>query len=334
MQMPIPPIPPARTQPVPTSLGVANPSHRWPSWRRITLAALALLVLNLLLSLENWWPTIAVKPDTRIAPELVLIWTALLGAAAFGWRLSRKAIGLLALAYVVLAVGRYAEVTVPALFGRPLNLYWDGQELPAILSTLATGLPWWQPLLAIAIIVAAAALLLRIVHWAWRLLVIEVLPPMSRSLTAWVLSIALLAVVGANYAGVQATWPYIAKPVLPTYLRQINLLATALSSSRLESALPSSPAFDSDLEALQGADVKLWFLESYGAMAFDNPAVSGRLAPDRQALAQAIEASGRQVLSAFVTSPTFAGGSELAHLGLLLGSGSDRSAAPGSAAHH
>jgi hypothetical protein len=73
------------------------------------------------------------------------------------------------------------------------------------------------------------------------------------------------------------------------------------------------------LGALRGRDFKLFFLESYGAVAYDQPVASRRLAPVRAQLAADIAASGRLVASAFVRSPTFAGGSDLAHMSLLSG---------------
>jgi hypothetical protein len=61
------------------------------------------------------------------------------------------------------------------------------------------------------------------------------------------------------------------------------------------------------------------FLESYGAITFDRPEYAGALADSRAALTTAVARSGRQVVSAFVRSPTFGGTSWLAHSSLLSG---------------
>jgi hypothetical protein len=66
-----------------------------------------------------------------------------------------------------------------------------------------------------------------------------------------------------------------------------------------------------------GADVLLMFLESYGATSYDRPEIARVVAPQRAALAAAAGATGRRVVSAFVTSPTFGGGSWLAHSSLM-----------------
>lgn len=80
-----------------------------------------------------------------------------------------------------------------------------------------------------------------------------------------------------------------------------------------------SPAFASNLQRLHGADVLVVFLESYGAATFDRPAYAAALAARRDALEAAVRSSGRQVVSAFVRSPTFGGASWLAHASLLAG---------------
>jgi hypothetical protein len=65
--------------------------------------------------------------------------------------------------------------------------------------------------------------------------------------------------------------------------------------------------------------VLLVFLESYGAVTYDMPEIEGIVAPARQAFGAAVEAGGRRVYSAYAESPTFGGGSWLAHLSLMSG---------------
>src|ERR1051326_3823493 len=69
----------------------------------------------------------------------------------------------------------------------------------------------------------------------------------------------------------------------------------------------------SDFSGIAGADVLLIFVESYGAVTFDRPEFAAGLAPSRRAFDAAI------VVSAAVESPTFGGGSWLAHVSLLSG---------------
>jgi hypothetical protein len=105
-------------------------------------------------------------------------------------------------------------------------------------------------------------------------------------------------------------------PITTTYWRQARLAVDAVSGGR---SVPASPAMNSDLSRIQGADVILMFLESYGAVTYDRPEYAASLAGARRELANAIEASGRQSVSAFVESPTFGGESWLAHISLMSG---------------
>lgn len=287
----------------------------------LTLAKIvaALLLLNAAVSFDNVWPTPWITADTRLAPEFVLLCSLLLLLVKLVGPPGSRLLSGIAVAYTLLAIGRYADVTAPALFGRSINLYWDARELPRFLAVSSQGLASWQTLA----IVAAVALLLRAIYRVLRLAILliarDAAPYALRSVPLLALTAAAIVLVLANAAGVKATWPYVSRPVTPTYVYQAKLLLTAFSPSRLERALPPSPAFDSDLAALNGADVKLMFLESYGAVVFDNPLLRQRLAASREALARQIAASGKYVVSAFVRSPTFGGASDLAHLGLLAG---------------
>ena len=280
---------------------------------------LALLFLNAMLSFNNWWPTPAIWPDARVAPEFIYTWAALLVWAAVAGAPTPRALSLVTLGYCLLIAGRYADVTVPALFGRPVNLYWDSQQIPRFLWVSAKGLAWWQ---SAAIVLALGALfwsLYRAVRGSLGVVVREAVPSVLASRWAIALSGAAVAAAFANLGGWRASWPYISRPVLPTFVRQAQLLTTAFVPGRIDRELPRSPAFDGGVQGLGGADLKLVLLESYGAVAFDSSQAQHALAPARAELGRQIAASGRQVVSAFVRAATFGGASELSHLSLLTG---------------
>ena len=310
-----------------TDSGFATASASPSGWRRGAAVVLALLFLNGMLSFSTWWPTPGIVPEARLAPEFVWLWLALLAVVAWAGRLSRPLLALFTVAYLLLVLGRYLDVTVPSLFGREINLYWDGAQIPRFLWVSAQDLPWWQS----SAVMAAVALFFGLVYWLLRLAIrvaaSDAVPLALRSPWAWAATAAATALAVANLAGVRATWPVVSKPVIPTYWRQAALLATALSPSRLAVVLPASSAVNEALAApagnvfagLRGADVYLFMLESYGAVVFDNPRAFSALSPSREQFAQAIASSGRQVVSAFVRAPTFGGASDLSHLGLLSG---------------
>jgi hypothetical protein len=119
---------------------------------------LALLFLNSMLSFSTWWPTPGIVPEARLAPEFVWLWLALLAVVAWAKRLSRLLLALFTVAYLLLVLGRYLDVTVPSLFGREINLYWDGAQIPRFLWVSAQDLPWWQS----GAVMAAVALLISV----------------------------------------------------------------------------------------------------------------------------------------------------------------------------
>jgi hypothetical protein len=286
---------------------------------RALQAIVALLFLNAMLAFDNWWPTPAIRPDHRLSTEFVWCWVLLLAIVRARGALSRKALAAFSAAYLLLVIGRYFDVTVPALFGGSVSLYWHGQQGVRFLWVSAQQQPWW---FTVAMYGGAALLLVAlysVLRAALRVVARDAAPYALRSRAALALTGAAVVLSLANHAGVRATWPIVSRPVTPTYWQQAELLLTALSPTRLQQVLPPSPAFDSDLGALGGIDVKLLFIESYGAVAFDRPEAQRALAAGRAELARAIETSGRQVVSAFVRSPTFGGASDLAHLGLLSG---------------
>lgn len=284
-----------------------------------------MLLLNGLLSFSTWWPTPGIVPDHRLAPEFVWLWIALLAIVGLRGALSVRAAGVLAVAYLALVLGRYLDVTAPALFGRPINLYWDAPQVPRFLWVSAQELPWALSLAFAVALLAALWALTRLLRWAILVTARETVPYALRTPWTWVLSALAVALVLANYAGVRATWPLVSKPVLPTYLKQAELIATAQSAERMTQILPPSTRLDTALAApdalgaLAGRDVYLLILESYGAMVFDDPQAAPALAEARARFAAELAAGGRGVVSARVGSPTIGGASDLAHLSLLSG---------------
>ena len=288
-------------------------------WVLIAKVTLALLVLNFLNSFNNVWPTPWIVPDARIGPEFVALWLALLALVALFGHLGRGAILLLTGLYFAVAIGRYADVTAPALLGRAINLYWDGQQLPAFLDVVRQGLAWWQIIGVLVAFFGGLWLLIRLIRGCIEILAEHAAPYALRSPAALILSIFWLGMVIANTMRVEATWPYISRPVYPVYVRQADLLLSAFLPSRLAKILPPSPSLDSDLQALEGAEVKVLFLESYGATTYEQPDIAKVIGPAREGLEQAARTQGRHVLSAFVQAATFGGASDLSHLSLLSG---------------
>ena len=298
-----------------------------PSSRRAVQAVLALLLLNGLLSFNNVWPTPAIVPDHRLAPEFVGLWLGLLFVVARWGAPSPRVLAGFTLVFMLLVLGRYGDVTVPALFGRPVNLYWDGQQIPRFLWVSAQNLPWWMSTGAVAVVFLLVHAIYRLFAVFVRIAARDAAPYALRTRWAQVLTVLAVVLVIANISGVRATWPVVSRAIVPTYIRQAILLTAIFTDQRVGQTLPRAEALDaalaappgSALAALRGSDVYLMPLESYGAVVYDNPEAAARLRPARERLAADLAAGGFRVVSAFMRSPTFGGASDLAQLGMLSG---------------
>lgn len=288
-----------------------------PRLRMAWQAALALLLLDALLTLQNRGPTLWPALAPGISLELVLAVSGL--ALWIGWRgqaPAKRALRWLGGVTTFVVVAHYLDSTAAALLGRPLNLYWDAPHALSVLRISGIG-PWRIAfaLLAFALLLAALYVL---VHACWRRL--GALLAQSRGLRLGVaLAGALLAAVFLMHgtAGQDTRFAF-ARPTTPALLRQVQLLAAAQMPGR--TTLSPSPDFARhSLAGLHGSDVLLLFAESYGACTLDDPAQAAALAPARERLARQIEASGRGVVSARLVSPTFGGSSWLAHAAVLAG---------------
>ncbi|MDO8887048.1 MAG: hypothetical protein Q7V16_00540 [Hydrogenophaga sp.] len=283
---------------------------------------LAFGVLNTLLTFENRWPGFGVAYMPRLSFELCLALLALLGWVAWRGGLSSRAAWVGTAAFVGLVLVRYANVTAPAVMGRPVNVYWDGRHAGELLRVAEQAMPGWQVAAAIVALLAGGLLLALVVRWSIGVLASCLVWSRPRP---WMLSgVGACALSFAAYVPDQrdTRW-FFSLPITPTLLQQGQLLAQVWLPGHSRVALGPSPAFGGDLSGLVGtsgpADVLLVFAESYGAITFDDATQAAALAEPRAELAQAIQDSGRFVVSARVTAPTFGGSSWLSHAALLAG---------------
>lgn len=290
------------------------------AWLR---AGLAFFVLNTLLTFENRWPGLGVLYMPRLSFELCLGLALLAGWVAWRGVPSARATTALALGFVLLVAVRYLDVTVPAVMGRPVNLYWDGRHAFELIRVAGQSWSWWHVAGALAALLMGAVLLMGVARWGIRTLAQALARLPALRLGSGVAAGAFTLCFAAYVPDERDTRWFFSLPVTPTLAQQTALLAQVWWPGEADATLGPGPTFDTDLQALhtpQGpADVVLLFAESYGAVAFDDAALTASLAPARERLQVAIGDSGRQVVSARVRAATFGGASWLSHASLLSG---------------
>jgi hypothetical protein len=277
----------------------------------------ALVLLDFALTFENVWPGFLVAPSTAVSVELAALAAGLAAFRAGGWRPGRAAVAVIAAVLTLLAAVRYAAVTTAAVYGRPVHLYFDAAHLPNVFAMFAkVASPW---LLALGTAGAVAVILA--VHVVLRAALSGVVAGLERRAVRSVIGIAGAGALLAYAAGGSiVARERFATPVAAVVAAQVDRWRVASRADRRGQLLaPAADLGAGALAALEDADVVVVFVESYGAVAFDRDGVAAALAAPRAALAEAISATGRGVVSAFVESPTFAGASWLAHASFLAG---------------
>ncbi len=337
LSAPLVPSPPRTRNPVTPDEELA-----WTGWCPWLGLAAALWLLNAALSFQGRWPTLWVEVRWELSPEIAFLVLVLGGVAGvWGRRPSRRLMAGLAGILTLLVLGRYLAVMASALYGRPIDLIADARYLPEVIPMLAQAAPW-PLLLGLPL---AFLLLLGIIFVGLRWALGRVAAAINAVAPRRVL-ILLGGVTFATYlAGLASpglAWgPGFSRPVTRALAEQFHLAPQApaaqvsdAQASETHTAeaqgpkaqawagapgLPPSPPLDSDLGRVRGAHVVILFAESYGAATFDQPNLAAALAPARADLAATLAETGRAAVSAWVRSPTFAGGSWLAHASLLSG---------------
>jgi hypothetical protein len=275
----------------------------------------ALALLNASLTFRNVWPTPAIEWTGDLSIELAVF---VLGLALASRRFGappRWLITWLAAVWLLLTIGRYADVTAPAVYGREINLYWDVRHMGAVVAMLATAVSPWIVAATLAGVLLISHLAHRFLRWALGCVAEAMNHPRERRALSAVATAITLLFVGQHVIRGTPAVPQFATPVTESYARQARLFTSAAP----ERVIPAAQPLQSDLGGVAGADVFVVFIESYGAVSYDNATFATRLAPARAALATDIAATRRSVVSAFVGSPTFGGSSWLAHISLLTG---------------
>ncbi len=291
---------------------MATSPHRSVWSRRATLAV-ALLILNAALTFENIWPTPAVWWTGGLSVELAVGLLVLIAMLTRRGPLSPRLVPWLGALWTVLALARYAEVTAPALYGRDVNLYWDLRLMPDVAAMVTRVAPVWLVALAVGVAVLVLWSVHRLFRWSFgRVTAALTEVSVRRRVAGGAATVVLLFAAQRLGAPIPGSLP---APVVATCARQAGLV---LAGWRGTTSLPPSPPMESTFANIGGADVFLVFVESYGAVS-DRADVASGLAAGRRQLDADIRDSGRELVSAYVESPTFGGSSWLAHISLLSG---------------
>jgi hypothetical protein len=261
--------------------------------------------------------TIEWRPSAELAFLLFLV--AVAAVARPQIIASRHAAGILAVLLTAMAFFNLVDAATPTLLGRDLNLYWDLPHLPSLFGLAGEAAGFWRMTGAIAILSGAIVLLIAGITRIWR----GVLPVLADRRVALGFAVLLGVVMD-----VTALVPSEERPLATGLGLDIIRQSVAIVQGRFAAAggggpyaaalsAPAPP--HSDLAGLKQRDVYLVYLESYGTTVFDTPEFRAGLSESLHQFETSLRGAGYTIASNRLVSPTFGGGSWLAHATLASG---------------
>ena len=251
--------------------------------------------------------------DARPELEVLLLLGALGLLALLGRRLplwARAAIGVLV---ALAALFHLLVAAVPSFFERDLDVYWDLPHVPGLIGLFidaAGPVKGWASLFGVMLLLVLLSYsVMLLLGWMERALRGPGRPPLALGVAA--LALVLLPIHGAGAPLISDRLSAeIGDHALRTW-QAWRIMHGAPGPYAEALAEPQPPA--SDLGRLRHRDVYLVFFESYGTTVLDDPQFASTIRPALDQFADAVEDAGYYMLSNRIVSPTFGGGSWLAH---------------------
>jgi hypothetical protein len=276
-------------------LNIRYPASDQPLWELLKLSPEALGIMLII------WLTVAL--EIRFRPAICIFLT----------------VGV-----VFLRLFKMGDVLIPMYFYRTFNLYLDSRFLPDLFHLLYTTLShraflFWTTvsgLFLVAMVMLIRFSIKTIYSYLW-----------TARAHRWAAGVVLTGVIAVSLLPAENSLKpdrFFVRGLFMRVIEEIDfILQVEVHRDRhlqvIGSALEKSRTTPTALDKLQGADVLVFFLESYGQTIFDEtrhfPLIKSELAD----IEAGLNARGFQVLSNFVSSPTYGGASWLAHATLSTG---------------
>jgi hypothetical protein len=289
-------------------------------------AGLALVVLHTLTSFPYPWENVPfVTAWLRVNPDLLFCLTVgILLVQRFG---IRRDVGVLvALGIVFVPLYRFGFTVMPVFYGRPLDPFFDVDMVPGLVHLLLHSFPGWLQrvmaggatvigVVAFYLIYRVASAVLRAsrdVRIAYGLLI-------GFQLLVIVTWLGRAAALDATRAGVGRSMMARAIGAFGEVLRTGSWKVDSIFERRLAVKRSLFPEVNGGLQRLEGADVYVCFVESYGRALFRKPDTLAAIRGWVPALERDLAAGGYSACTAFFHPSVIGGGSALAHAEFLSG---------------
>jgi Sulfatase len=273
-------------------------------------AFLSLLFLPVQLANEN---RLALDPRPEI--EVLLLVGLVAVFAALGRRVPTW-LRWTAASLLTLGAGFHAiAAAVPSFLERELDLFWDLPHVPNLIGLFFAAKGAVKASLLLLAVTLGLMLLAAVIALVLRM--------MERALRGGHRPEAALIVVGLSLALLPIPWPVLGSLASARLSAELgHQLGMTWFSFRVLHGAPGpygealaspEPPAAGNLGKLQGHDVYLVFFESYGTTVLDEPQFAAEVKPALGEFEASLKDAGYYMVSNRIDSPTFGGGSWLAH---------------------
>ena len=290
--------------------------RRRPSaWRAVLVLLASAALLCLLFTPARDDDNLRVFLDWRPEIEPLLLVALLAALALAGRGLPALLRWLLAVLVFLVALLQAADAIVLGVFDRQLDLYFDLAHVPALVGLFAATAGAWRGAAAVAAAVLAALALIASIAWAIAASERALRPPRHAAVA---LGLLLVLAAAAAVDRLARQEPLLSLRTAPVVAAQTARLWQAFRvmhgyDRRYAAALAAPQPAPGPLPGLKRHDVYLVFFESYGTVALDEPRYADSMAPALADFQATVAQAGWGLLSSRIVSPTFGGGSWLAH---------------------
>jgi hypothetical protein len=225
---------------------------------------------------------------------------------------------VLTLAVIFLRLFRLGENLVPAYFFRPFNLYLDSQLLPDLVFLLYGTVPLKIFVIGTLMTILASGLVIAGIWLALKTIYTFFISRSRRSiLAATITLLGILIYSPQPWISGQAAFVF-APGTLRRVAAEFDFIlhlseTTKKHQAALDKAVQKGREFPRPLTKLNGSDVYVFFIESYGHTVFADRRHSPLMTPYLKDTESKLAESGYLACSNFLTSPAYGGSSWLAH---------------------
>ena len=271
------------------------------------------VLLNLQYPASNWLSWHLLRPSLDCL--LLVIFLACL--ACWSHRLASWAVVPVCTFFLLLRLLLIGDTVVPMYLNRPFNLYIDSGYLFGLYDLLKTTAHKDDALLIAAIAVLLVLGTMISSWYAWRMAARTLANKLIRTS---VLLIPPLILSTAFMAG----WRPPEKPATVHLGEELLSIRHQLDqqqaiAAHMEETARARSREPATLNGLQGADVLLFMVESYGHVVFSKPQYRQAIKTTLTQFARVLDQTGFTAVSSYLVSPSYGGSSWLAHSTLEFG---------------